>query len=229
MAERENAEVEPYRLEMDHDWSLVEISSFGRQYTQLYSLFYSLRYRARVQEAVVEDDEDEGFDFDDDRARRVYRTYPWRGGYSAVNFYQSLYYQVPKRHRPQIVRIAYASPGFVELALVEIVARSIRRTVKVICDSFLAVNGAYNEIYKGIQDRKLMRINVRREELALSREQEDFAEESLTRFSSELKFEHVPELRQLAGSNVAALKILLSVYRRARELAKLQMQNKMKF
>jgi len=45
----------------------------------------------------------------------VYAKYPWRGGFSALNFYQSLYAKIPYEQRPQIEEIQYASPGHIKL------------------------------------------------------------------------------------------------------------------
>ena len=33
-----------YRLEIDGDWELLELSGFGRQYVQVYSFLYAFEY-----------------------------------------------------------------------------------------------------------------------------------------------------------------------------------------
>src|SRR3989304_2277414 len=63
------------RLRPDGDWGLLELSDFGRRYLQAYSLFYSLQFGYSVESPT----------FRVEGLRRVYRAFPWRGGWSAVD------------------------------------------------------------------------------------------------------------------------------------------------
>jgi len=92
-------------LKLDHEWEMQELADLAKLYTQCYSLVYSLS-GARV------DSEDERVI---DWFHGVYAKYPWRGGFSALNFYQSLYAKIPYEQRPQIEEIQYASPGHIKL------------------------------------------------------------------------------------------------------------------
>ena len=74
---RPELEVGRHRLNMDGKWDLLELSSFGRQYVQVYSILYALHFGA---------DKDDP----DDRTHHAFRAFPWRGGWSAVGFYESL-------------------------------------------------------------------------------------------------------------------------------------------
>ena len=95
-------EVSRYRLDMDHEWELLELSSFGRQYVQVYSLLYALHFGADSEDPY-------------ERTARAFRMYPWAGGWSAVDFYAALRTAVPRDHRPHVVAIQYSSPGYIEL------------------------------------------------------------------------------------------------------------------
>lgn len=204
MATRGQPGVGIHQLEMDGEWGLADLSGFGRQYNHLYAVLYSLLFYIADLSDV---DEPSGWDWRDERAVHVYRAYPWRGGYSAVNFYQSLLAQIPKDERPRIVRIEYASPGLLEVALVEVIARcSIKHIVTVVSDTFLKINATYSQIHRDMHERRLMRISAKREEIALTREQQEFARVSSERLATQMGFEHLEDLRRVTGNDVATLK-----------------------
>jgi hypothetical protein len=205
------------RLQLDGEWGLQDLSGFGREYVQTYSFLYAL--------AKAEDPDEEL----DERIQRAFAAYPWRGGWSAVDFYLTLRVVVPKRHRPRIVRIEYSSPGFIELGLVVAFALTVRRIVKVVCDSANDINSTYNNIHKGLTDRKLGRMDVRRAELDLTKAELEFARESADRFAGLIGFTQMDVIRKLTPNDLVALKVLLSFYRRVRALAKLEKSGKIRF
>src|SRR5882672_8864911 len=136
-----------YKIRIDQRWSLEDLYIFPRTYEQVYFLNYSLRP-----------------DLSDDAAERVSRAYeafPWRGGYSAVSFYNQLKYSVPPRQRPNVVAIRYGSPGFIELALLLAIAHSVSKLVKSVAGSIRELNATYNEIMSDLQKRKLLRLDVK--------------------------------------------------------------------
>ena len=98
----------------------------------------------------------------DDRTLHAFRAFPWTGGWSAVDFYDSLRATAPKDHRPHIVAIEYASPGYIELAVVVTVALNIRRIVDHVCSSIERANATYSKLYKAAMDRKLLKVDARR-------------------------------------------------------------------
>ncbi len=140
------AYVDRYRIGMDGNWSLEDLYEFPRAYEQVYFALYSL---------------DEDLDEDDiERVARIYQAFPWQGGYSAVNFYNQLKYMTPRSERPQIASIRYSSPGWIELLVVVAIASQVKRIVKSAADIIEYLNDLYNEIIKGMQQRKLMRIRL---------------------------------------------------------------------
>lgn len=186
---------ELYRLEMDGEWTLDDLHSFPYAYTQAYSFLYSLM--------AVDRKEDE-------RLEITYGVYPWRGGYSAVNFYNYLYRLIPRKERPQIVSIHYSSPGWIELSLVLAVALSLKQIINALSDSALRIHSTYQEIYKGLHERKLLSLESKSAELKLDREHLKFVEESAETFAKVLGFTKLEELSGLAPNKLAALKMLLS-------------------
>jgi hypothetical protein len=159
---------------------------------------------------------------DQDRLARTYLAYPWKGGYSTVNFYFELNYLVPLNDRPVVKAIRYESPGVIELALAIAVAVSLRRVVANVAAAIRDVNSTYDEIYRGMQQRRLLRLDVREREMKLERDQEQFLLDSFHRLSALLGIPESEVLLHLTGSPLAAVKVLLSVYRRAKQLQELQ-------
>jgi hypothetical protein len=95
----------------------------------------------------------------------------------------------------------------------------IKRIVGGFVESGLALNNLYGEIYRGLHERKLMRINAKREDLRLTAEQLRFIRQATVDLAHLMHFEQLPELRSVVPNELALLKMLLSVYRRARKLA----------
>jgi len=96
-------ETNPYRIEIDGEWTLNDLYGFPYAYTQAYSFLYSLM----VDEVI-----------DDEKLIITFAAHPWRGGFSAVNFFHYLYELIPATERPNVISIQYSSPGWIELSLV---------------------------------------------------------------------------------------------------------------
>ena len=75
---------EKYKVYINGRWELEDFGVFSKQYTQCYSLLYSLAAPSQETELVRR-----GFQFE-------YSKYPWRGGFSVINFYFSLYAIIPQ-------------------------------------------------------------------------------------------------------------------------------------
>jgi len=193
---------------IDGVWTLEHFSRFTRTYEQLYSAFYSQH------PTILSSLDEQG----EERLRRIYAAYPWRGGYSAVNFYASLRYFTPPNSRPVLKRVVYESPGIMELALVVAVALSISRVVRAVAGAGREANALYSEIHRGMQERKLTDLDIKRRELELTQEQLAFAREAQDRLSEVMGFPYLDALRRLTTNEVAGLKIVLSIFRRARLL-----------
>src|SRR5690606_35039708 len=133
--------------------------------------------------------------------------------------------------RPEVKRIQYASPGFIELTELLVAATIVAGIVGAICKSLKSVHNLYREIQKASVEHKLSKINLANEELELSAKQIEFCEKSSKRLleAFELTEEHEEAINQsVSGNPVMMLKILLSVYRRAYPLAEKQYEEKLK-
>jgi len=210
---------EPYRIQIDGEGTLEDWYVFPHTFNQVYSFLYSIRAVSELPEQPEEDN----------RLFITYTAHPWTGGYSAVNFYSYLQKLVPKQLRAGVRSVHYSSPGWFELTLLLGVAVSIRKVVKAFCESGKELHSLYSEIYKGLQERKLLRMEVKSRELQLAKEHVDFMERSMESLSRTMAFDGLAELRKITNNRLAAIKILLSFYRRARTLAKYETQGKARF
>lgn len=203
-----------YSIHIDGRWDLEDLYVFPRNYEQVYFLIFSLLPH-----------EDENIQ---ERIKYAYSGFPWQGGYSAVNFYNNLKYTTPKLQRPQVISIQYASPGWIELRLINFVAKTVETVIKSIADSILHANRVYNDIHKGLSERKLLRIDVKKKELELEKMNMDYIESSANTMARLVGLENVAQMHEKTGSPLKTLKILLSLYRRVRTLAEYQNKGKTK-
>jgi hypothetical protein len=208
------------RLELDGDWGLLEFSGFGKHYVQLYAFFYGVRELSS-----------DGAAGGDERVLRAFASFPWKGGWSAVDFFENLRYAIPRKDRVRIKEIEFASPGHIDLWALASATGAITATVTALTLAVNRVHNTYRNIQKGIREHKLGKIDVRRAELALAKEQLAFIDASIEDLSEGLKLapEDLDTIKELSPQPLGTLKILLAVYRRARELAKMQANGQIKF
>ncbi|MFZ0961109.1 MAG: hypothetical protein WAO35_09400 [Terriglobia bacterium] len=178
---------------------------FARTYEQVYFLEYSLL--PNLPGETVE------------RLPYAYRAFPWRGGFSALDFYQQLKYSAPPQERLEVVAIQYGSPGFIELGLVLGAALTVRKIVKVVAESLTEMNTVYNSFYSDVQKRKLLRLDVKKKKIEVSEAELHLLEEYADTMAKLLGFDGHEELTRRTGDPFITLKILFSFYRRLRILA----------
>lgn len=205
------------RLEIDGRWGLEELSDATKDYIQLYGFAYSLL-------PDLPSAKKEEVDY-------IYAKFPWRGGYSTVNFFNQLFHKIPPQLRPEVRRIQYASPGFIELGEVLVVAGTVAAIVGAVCKSIGSVHDLYRSIQKASIEHKLSKINLTNEELGLKRQQIVFCQDSANKLSKALGLTPTQDQlidQMVTGDPVMKLKILLSVFRRVGPLAKRQAEGKLK-
>ena len=179
---------EPYRLHMDGEWDIPLLVTFGREYMQVYSFLYVLESAAR------------GNEFQKARLRLALHAYPWKGGWSAVDFFQYLVSTVPPQHRFRIRSIQYGSPGFIEILVgIILVAHAIKASV----GAFRETDSAYHERYKHLRKRSMWKMDAREASSTLTRGELAEVEEITRGLSEELRLQDYDELfRELDVSPV---------------------------
>src|SRR5262245_58508129 len=191
-----------HRIYIDKRWTLEGLTTFSRTYEQVYAFYYAVSPHEVAGEEV-----------------RLFSAFPWRGGYSAVNFYYGLRHAVPQKQRPRVLAIRYSSPGYIDLALWLGAAFAISKTVRHLAATLRESNAAYSEIMRDITRRRLGRIKVQAGEVELKRNQLRLINEHIDTAARLLKFRDVAKLNELTHHPFVTLKVLLSLYRRTRTLA----------
>jgi hypothetical protein len=214
-----------YKINIDGEWTLEDLYLLPHIYSQIYGFMYSIN---KIKDISFESLDDFNTDFDE-RIHFTYTSQPWKGGYSAVNFYNYLKNIVPPKHRPRIKAIHYESPGFIELLLSVPVAIAIKEIVQSFCDAGKSAHSLYHEIYKGMQERKLLQIDVKKKELELKEADLKFVNSSAKSLAELIGFKNIKELHKVTRNPLTSLKILLSFYRRIRALADYTNKGKTKF
>lgn len=194
-----------YKIEIEGTWSLRNFYDLPHIFEQVYAFNYAF--------VIANEVSDPG------KFMEIFSTYPWRGGYSTVNFYNSLNAQVPRSLRANVRSIHYASPGWIDLGVALPAAAAIGIAIHIFVKSAGELNSLYKDIYVGMHERKLMRIDLKRKEMELTRDQMKFAAEMSQVLGNSLGFDHVAELNERTGNPIATLKIILSYFRRIRKLA----------
>jgi hypothetical protein len=193
-----------YRIWLDNEWTLNDLSEFPHTYAQNYAFIYCLdsdlaaRDRARIDRALEE--------------------YPWRGGYSYVNIYTVLQNQVPAEDRPIIRSIRISSPGWLDLFLNLDVAIAVARSVAIYSASLVAVTIAYKRIHKALLDINIDRKKHDLQELQVTKAQAKEFNSMSRELATYLSFRSLDELHKRTGNPEITLKLLLAHCRRTQTL-----------
>ncbi len=209
---RKTTQSDLYRIEIDGKWLVKDFSDFFHLYNEVYSLYFLL--------GVAESSED--------RVKGALARYLWRGGYSVVNFYDDLFIYLGEENRPEVSSIQYASPGYIELSIAVAVAMNIRRIVEQFTRAGHAINDLYHSVYKDLQARKLLSLDVRGRELELSKKEAEFVSSMYSQFSQALAVPQPDAFLKASPNTIAALKVLLSLCRRNQKLSQFEAQRKIK-
>lgn len=211
------SDLDSYFIKLDRRWKLDELSDFSKNYEQSY-------YAAFALEALRENSSLHP----DTRQRLLSQMsrYPWKGGYSTVHFFYGVKRIVGKKRQPAIKSIKYASPGFIELNAIQEIALSLGTVITSICGYITIINGTYNRIYKGLRERQLNEISVERSQLELAKDHREFLLQSIDDMGQHLGLHEQSKLIEASGNEFRALKILLSMYRRLRIVARYQEDQK---
>ena len=133
--------------------------------------------------------------------------------------------------RPEVQRIQYASPEFIELSELLLVAGSVAGIVAAVCTAINSAHDTYRKIQKGSVENELTQINLKKEQLDLTQKQISFCETSSASLVKLLGLTEAQDKlldERVQNSKLTKVKILLSVFRRVESLAKQQAAGKLK-
>lgn len=207
-----------YQLLLDGTWTLSDLSIFPEVYSKVYAFMLSILSSTGALVNVIPQT----------IIPRSYRSYPWRGGFSAVYFFNDLIKTLPKSYRPKVIFIQYASPGAMGLELIEPVAAKIRDTITAFVDNNVELKRLYKDVYKFLSESELL-TETRAQDLPgdenLRKKLLDYALNLANLLS--ISSDGFYAIYDNAGKNeLMTLKIILSYYRRVLKLARYQTEGK---
>jgi hypothetical protein len=208
-------EIGSYTIHIDGRWSLEDLYVFARTFEQVYFAV----------EAILPATDEET----NERIVRAFQIFPWQGGYSAVGFYNQLKLATPAKRRPVIASIRYSSPGWLELLALLSVTTTVTIIVNRIAKTLEQCNHTYNQIYTDALHRKLLKMEVERRRIDLTKEQADFLIRSSDTIAQMMGIPSAEIVDSRTSDPFISMKIFLSLYRRVRTLATYQKQGKADF
>jgi hypothetical protein len=154
-----------------------------------------------------------------DKITDLFQKYPWRGGFSSVNFFDELYLLIPQTQRASIQKIAYASPGTIDFQMNVVAARTISALCDAINERDSKVEDAYEEAHEWLKERHWLGRSATDLRLS-SADRRDLMESVATLADAFGLSGHKERVLELSNSDpLAAVKILLAYYRRLHGLA----------
>ncbi|WP_318437115.1 hypothetical protein [Photobacterium leiognathi] len=127
---------------------------------------------------------------------------------------------------PNVQKIQYASPGFMELSAIVEVADDIKNLVLAMCSTVGSIATTYHVIHSQYRSRQLAQKKMRELE---NSEDKNFVRNSVLELHEQLNLspQQVVSLSKISkGDQLVELKMLMAMYRRAKPIADLQAQNK---
>lgn len=194
-----------YTISIDGSWFMEDWMKMPKIFTQLYAFIYSLEFLN--QKSFY------------DQVRRIYSSFPWKGGFSAVHFYQSLNTVIPSLHEARVSKINYSSPGKIDLELLSTVSRRADELVDRTSDNKVGIDRLIREIRKVLKTNKVSQLREEDPVPDLPLDQS----KKLKNLNSQLLLEmgltdHEKDIFGLAGNQVRVAKIIISVYIRTEKM-----------
>lgn len=211
VVEMEAAEQSRVTVGIDGRWDIQDLESFPQALAGPYAFLYAVMRGAEGQF---------------DRVRAMFQRYPWRGGFSTVNFYRDLYRAIPASDRVVVQKMEYASPGVFELSAEHNVINALHDEV----ESFSTTDSyeIYQELHREMSSRELLGRTL--EEAFVDEGVEEFLHESCRQLARAIRFRHLNRLYRLSGNSwFQAAKLLLAHYRRLVDLAEFYRSGKAEY
>lgn len=194
-----------YTLDVDGQWFFEDLAKIPKYYIQMYSFFYSLVHLGR--QSVRSN------------AHDIYRRFPWRGGFSSVNFYRQLQSVIPSLHEPEVTEMHYASPGKIQLELLSDVAERLRDSLATATDNASELETLRKEFGNVQRAERWADVDGTLTSIRISKELRPYLKNTLDRTCDLLGIsEYADDIRTLAGNDLVAVKIVLSYSRRVTKL-----------
>ena len=192
-------------VSIDGRWGINDLRKFSDLVQDCYAFVFALTGRG-TQKSLQQTEE-------------LFRKYPWRGGFSAVNFFDDLYGLIPLPEKASIQSIQYASPGTIQLNLNSEVASAIREIVDDINGEDSKISNSYEEVHGWLHEKGWL--GKASKDIVLRQADKDALNARISLLTEQFGL-HDQKQRLLSFSRsdpLGAVKILLAYYRRLEQLA----------
>lgn len=196
---------ESFEVLMDGSWSIENLRLFPEKFSNVYTLLYVTN--------VYPESHQEG--------------YPWRGGFSVMHFRNWALSVIPKRARPRVAALSYASPGFIRFKLDLDTANSAAQCVRIYNTSKETIQTYYRALSQFIHDNSLNSIEDTYDELwsRYNRDLTDLARLLMQRFGPV----KLASFQSTFQRPFEAAKVAMSFYRSVKELSEFEEQGLVTF
>lgn len=130
-----------YYLGLDGDWFMEDFTFLQKRYDQIYAFLYTAMNLGRT--SIVEN------------IKRIFESGNWYGGFSRVNFFNSLDRAIPSMHEPRVQALRYASPGYIKLELWSQASEKINEVATTTIQNETEVDETVREIDKFLREKDL--------------------------------------------------------------------------
>ena len=187
---------------IDGKWGIGDLKQFPGLIQDVYAFAYSLKSDKPAIRS---------------RLKSLYEKYPWRGGFSTINFFNDIYGAIPRKEEARISSIKYASEGELRVE----VNKDIAQYLGVIINEMISsdeIHDSYREVHKNLKEKKWLGRSAR--DFQLSPGQEKYLKGVIVDFAKKLGLsDRVDHITFLAKDDpLATIKILLSFYRKMARL-----------
>lgn len=198
-------ENDSFAVLIEGGWSVEDLGVFPRRFSQVYAVLYALNvlHIGRFEQ------------------------YPWRGGFSAMHFFEHAAKKIPFEHRPAVSTIQYASPGFMRFSLHGDTARQVTQCV----EDFVAWREDLRDVYSDLDSHiRHHKLNDPKESSNIDWQQHDpILREAAHKLTDVFTVIDGDAFVSAAPTAFEAAKIAMSFYRRVRELSEFENEGLVRF
>lgn len=133
-------------LVIDGEWDMQEFGNFYQKFSDLYSYETAMSYVREKNGAQIK------------KVEVAFRSKPFRGGSSYMNFFDDLQEIIPSRERPGLDGITYNSPGHVDLRGNSEILDSVRQSLIDFIENMEKIQDAHQALRSFMTKEKLLRI-----------------------------------------------------------------------
>ena len=190
-----------YSILVEGNWSVNDLAGIPDTFEKVYSFLYGLNVLHRHANTSL----------------------PWRGGFSAMHYFKDASKQIPSEHRPSVLAIQVASPGFMKFKLHGDTAREVNQCISDFKNNNVNMSRAYGDLERYIRDNDL---NEKKEAVTEPRapiqweKHNGFLQEKTIEILKEFTAVSEPDFFKSCSRPFEAAKIAMAVYRIVRELNK---------